>query len=408
MKKIIIISHNLRIGGVERSLIGLLNAIDYNQYDVDLFLFLHDGELMHLIPKEVNLLPQNKKYAGLISPIKENLKNGNFNILLGKYKAKKQAQKFIQENKLGAQNMVYDNYMQKYTLPYLPQINKKEYDLAISFLTPHYVAAHKIKAKTKIAWIHTDYSFFEFDRTAEVEMWYAFNYIASISDSVTQGFVETFPVLKPKIRLIENILHEDFIHQQADAFSVEKEMPSTQDEWKLLSVGRFSHQKNFDNVPVITKKLNELGLNIKWYLIGYGSDENLIRQKIKETEMNGKVIILGKKDNPYPYMKACDIYVQPSRYEGKAVTVREAQILAKPVIITDFPTSQSQLTDGFDGIIVPLDNPACGQGIAEFILNAKLQNQLIENCRNSNFGNAEEVQKIYNLIQSKAKKTAKT
>ena len=108
-------------------------------------------------------------------------------------------------------------------------------------------------------------------------------------------------------------------------------------------------------------------MNVKWYLIGLGPDEELIRKKIEETGMQEHVIILGKKENPYPYMKACDIYVQPSRHEGKCVAVREAQILGKPVIITNYETSVSQLKDGYDGVIVSMDNEKCAQGIAEVI-----------------------------------------
>ena len=80
--------------------------------------------------------------------------------------------------------------------------------------------------------------------------------------------------------------------------------------------------------------------------------------------MQERVIILGKKNNPYPYMRACDLYVQPSRYEGKAVTVREAQLLGKPVVITNYATSASQLEDGADGVIVPMDNAGCAEGSA--------------------------------------------
>ena len=108
-------------------------------------------------------------------------------------------------------------------------------------------------------------------------------------------------------------------------------------------------------------------MNVKWYLIGYGGDEPLIRQKITEAGMQERVIILGKKDNPYPYMRACDLYVQPSRYEGKAVTVREAQLLGKPVLITRYVTSASQLEDGVDGVIAPMDNEGCAAGIAALL-----------------------------------------
>ena len=285
----------MRLGGVERSLIGLLNAIDYSQVEVDLFLFLHDGEMMSLIPKKVNLLPQNKKYAGLISSVKENLKYLNLDILIGKRKAKKEAQKHIQKNHIGANNMVYDNYLQKYNLPFLPNISEKEYDIAISFLTPHYVTAEKVKAQKKFAWIHTDYSFFEFDKKAELKMWSPYDVIASISEDVHQGFAQQFPELAPKLKLIENILHPEFIHQQAELISVEQEMPNHHDELKLLSVGRFTHQKNFDSIPEITKLILKAGQNLKWYLIGYGGDEALIRQKIKEFGVEENVIILGKK-----------------------------------------------------------------------------------------------------------------
>ena len=96
------------------------------------------------------------------------------------------------------------------------------------------------------------------------------------------------------------------------------------------------------------------GLDVYWYIIGFGADEQLIRRKIAECGMDGRVVLLGKKENPYPYIVACDLYVQPSRYEGKCVAVREAQMLGKPVVITNYATSASQLEDGVDGVIVPM------------------------------------------------------
>ena len=107
----------------------------------------------------------------------------------------------------------------------------------------------------------------------------------------------------------------------------------------------------------------------------------MIHDKIKESGMEDEVIILGKKANPYPYIKKCDIYIQPSRYEGKAVTVLEAQMLGKPVVITDFPSSDSQLEDGIDGVIVPLDDSGCADGIVEVIQDRELRIKLVENCQ---------------------------
>lgn len=397
-KNIIIVSHNLRIGGVERSLIGLLNSIDYSRYAVDLFLFIHDGELMPLLPEEVNLLPENKKYKAMLLGVKENLAAGNWKMLFQKQRATQRAKRFVSENKLKTDNLVYANYLQQEAVKILPAISDKEYDLAISFLTPHYIAYEKVKALKRIAWIHTDYSFFEFDKETERSMWDNYDYVASISEDCTAGFLKQFPDLKDKIRLIENILHPKFIHEQAAAFSVTEEMPKKEKEWILLSVGRFSHAKNFDNVPEITSELLKLGILVKWYLIGYGGDEAKIREKIKAYAMEEHVKILGKKDNPYPYMKACDIYVQPSRFEGKAVTVREAQILEKPVVITDYATSSSQLEAGVDGLIVPMDNLSVAKGIRDLIEDKDLQEQLKANCRTRSYGNENEIEKLYVLI----------
>ena len=167
----------------------------------------------------------------------------------------------------------------------------------------------------------------------------------------------------------------------------------------LLSVGRFSEQKNFDNVPDICRRLVADGLDVKWYLIGYGGDEPLIRQKIDENGMQERVIILGKKDNPYPYIRACDLYVQPSRYEGKAVTVREAQFLGRPVVITNYATAGSQLEDGVDGVIVPMDNAGCAAGIAALLREPARMQRLSENCAKRDYTNRTEVGKIYALME---------
>lgn len=168
---------------------------------------------------------------------------------------------------------------------------------------------------------------------------------------------------------------------------------------KLLSIGRFCTAKNYDNVPDIANRIINSGINdLKWYIIGFGGDEQLIRQKIAEAGMEDHVILLGKKENPYPYIKDCDIYVQPSRYEGKSVTVREAQMLCKPVVVTNYPTAHSQIKDGIDGQIVPLDNEGCAKGIMEFIKDSDLRQKIIDYLKTHDYSNNSEIEKIYSLI----------
>ena len=230
-------------------------------------------------------------------------------------------------------------------------------------------------------------------------MWDGCDYIVSVSDSCKEAFDNKYPNLKNKSIVIENILTKDFVINQSNEINVNSEMKLLKEGVNICSIGRFSEQKNFDNIPNICRKIIESGYKVKWYIIGYGSEEEKIRKKIKKENMMDNVIILGKKENPYPYIKACDIYIQPSRYEGKAVTVREAQMLNKPVIITNFLTAKSQLEDGFDGIIVPMDNEKCAEGIISLIKNERLRDELIENTKLVDYSNSKEIYKIYKLIK---------
>lgn len=168
---------------------------------------------------------------------------------------------------------------------------------------------------------------------------------------------------------------------------------------RLLSIGRFSEAKNYDNVPDICRRMVKEGVDVKWFIIGFGGDEQLIRRKIEEAGMQEHVIILGKRSNPYPYIKACDIYVQPSRYEGKSVTVREAQMLCKPVVVTNYPTASSQIKNCIDGVIVPMDNEGCARGLAEVIMDKAQQERIVEYLKTHDYGNESEVDKIYRIIE---------
>ena len=395
MKRILIIHYNMELGGAESSLLGLLDTIDYSKYAVDLFLLSHSGEFMPLINEHVNLLPENSSYKALTQPISTNLRNGNIGIAFARCYAR-----MCSKLSRGALHFPhnYKQYFHKLSMPYLPNI-PREYDLAISFNDPHYIIGKKVKAKVKLAWFHTDASRIQFCDEIEKEMWGLSDYIVNVSENCQEAFDKKHPYLdKSRSLVIENILSKSFVLRRSNAFDPYKEIICN-NGMVLLSVGRFSEQKNFDNVPDICRRLVADGLDVKWYLIGYGGDEPLIRQKIDEAGMQERVIILGKKDNPYPYMRACDLYVQPSRYEGKAVTVREAQMLGKPVVITSYTTSGSQLEDGVDGVIVPMDNAGCAAGIAALLCDPARMQQLSENCAKRDYTNSAEVEKIYTLME---------
>lgn len=397
MKRILIFSHAMELGGAERALLGLLENIDYNQCQIDLFLMRHTGELLQYLPKEVNLLPEVPQYASMAVPIGQVIRKGQLLVAIKRIIGKIMAARRVKKLKLPLDNGVALEYSHKYTVRNMPAVGVGEYDLAISFLTPHYYVNKKVQAKKKAAWIHTDYTKVKVDDESELKMWAAFDYIVSISEAVSQSFLNVFPSLRDKIIVIENLMPVRSIREQSDEFSVEEEMPAD-GAIKLLSIGRFCTAKNFDNVPDICRRILQKGINIKWYLIGFGSDESLIREKIAECGMQDYVIILGKKANPYPYIKVCDLYVQPSRYEGNSVSVHEAQILGKPVVITDYATSVSQLENGVDGIIVPVENEKCADALSRILQDENLISSLIQNEVKKDYTNAMGLQTLYDLM----------
>lgn len=429
--RIFINMHYMALGGAERALLGLLNALDTDRVDVDLFLNQHTGEFMSQIPAKINLLPERRGYNAIEHPMLQIVREGQLCIAWARFKARRQHARYHQA--LTSKQQAMDSSIFQYVMnavdSHLPSLDDLgEYDLAISFLQPHNIVLHKVRARKKICWIHTDYSTVHVNAEQELPIWSGYDHVVSISPDCTRAFLKTFPSLAGKIIEIENILSPSLVRQNANAFDALPELGGD-DSLIIISIGRYCHQKNFDNVPDICKaliaemkRLLSVGLftqaknydnvpdicrrvisdgslpDVHWFIIGFGGDEALIRQRIVEAGMERHVHILGKRDNPYPYIKACDIYVQPSRYEGKSVTVREAQILCKPVAVTAYPTATSQVIDGVDGVILPMDNAGCAQGLARFIANTALQRRIVDHLKTHDYSNEPEVNKIYHLL----------
>lgn len=398
--RILILMHYMELGGAESALLGLLQSVDPAKADVDVFVYDHRGEFMPLIPMDkVNLLPQIPAYSMLERPIKELVKKGFWRLALARIMGRRETAKNASKNINHLDDASGFFYQSRRTVKCLPKIQPNvEYDLAISFLTPHFIALEKVNAKKKIGWIHTDYTRVFVDVAAELKMWSRLDNIVSISSDVTKKFCEVFPSLENKIIEIENILSPDFIRSRAE---LGKAFEMMHNGVKLLTIGRYSPQKNMENIPEICRKLVDAGYDIYWYIIGYGSleIESQVRENADKFGVADRVVLLGKRDNPYPYIKACDIYVQPSRYEGKSITVREAQILCKPVLITNYPTAKSQVQNGVDGVIALLNSEGCAQALAEFINDKDQQQEIVDYLATHDYGNTSEIEKIYKLAE---------
>jgi glycosyltransferase involved in cell wall biosynthesis len=387
--------HYLEIGGAETALIGLLQTIDYSRYDVDLFLNAHRGEMMQYIPAEVNLLSEITAYSVIEKPMTEALRRGQLGVVAGRMLAKI-CYYFYACRKHPKDGSAIFGYVGKYVTPFLPSLKRLgEYDLAISFLTPHNVVLDKVRARKKLCWIHTDYTNIDVNSSLELPVWGGYDVIAGVSSNVCDCFCKVFPSLQSKTIVIENILSSSFIRRMADAFPVTLKDGN---ELVLLTVGRYSYPKKLEDIPAICKLLVDRELNVRWYIIGYGGSDEYIRTAISVNRMEKNVILLGKQTNPYPYIKACDWYVQPSRYEGKSIVAREAQILCKPVIITNYPTAKSQVQSGIDGVIVPMSVAECADSMFATLSDEALKSRITDYLSTHDYGNESEVEKIYKLV----------
>lgn len=389
---------------------------------IDLFLYEHCGEQLGCLPPGVRLLGEVPAYKALKVGIRETFVMGQVGIGMVRILAKVLAWLAWRLGVCGDLCYTQKQIVHCLALPFLPALFRipcrfapayekhspatsmlptvkndfhDHYDLALGFIDPHFILAKKVKARVKLGWLHTDFSRLQTLRWLDQAMWAGCDRIVHVSSECKATFDAAYPALVRRSIVMENILPQAVIRQRAEETLPAGEMEAC--AIRLLSIGRFCDAKNFDNVPDICRRILAMGLDLKWYLIGYGGDETLIRQKIQECDMEDRVILLGKKENPYPYIKACDLYVQPSRYEGKAVTVREAQILGKPVVITRFATSASQLEEGQDGVIVPMDNAGCAAGIVAVLGNPALMARLSEACLSRDYSNGQSLGTLYGL-----------
>ena len=343
-KKVLIVYPNMMIGGSTTSLLSFLLSIDHSKNNVDLLLGYNEGPLFRYLPKYVNVLPQAHKYSNSFERIRIALKHPRiiFSVVFCRIRA------FFSGNKLLAvQRLAYEKIK-------LDRILENEYDIAISYLefwATAYVSMY-VKAKKKVAWFHMDYKSININPKVDLESYRNFDKIVLISKEAKKSFDHSFPSLKKRSIVIENIISKDLILQKSKTkidFYVNKE------KINLVTTCRidFSSKALDRSVKQIYLfKLSKKTVNIVWYIIGNGPDYNSLYRMIRKFGLKNEIVLLGEKVNPFPYMKQMDAFFLPSKYEGKPVSVTEAIYLGLPPIVTDYSAAREQVIDGFNGIVI--------------------------------------------------------
>lgn len=392
-KNILFIIPSLGAGGGEKSLINLLSQFDFNKYNVDLFLLNHNGLFMDFIPKEVNVIdiPNDVKVFN------KNLKKSIIEFLCnGKIKLAYSRLMYCIKSRRHTVGKG-EQYAWKYLRNAIGKLDNK-YDTAIGYLekTSNYICVDCVQANKKIGWIHNDYRKLDLDKDFDKEYFKKLNYLITVSEECESVLKREFPEEKHKIKLIYNIVSKKAIETLAQEKIEYNEMPK--DKINILSIGRLHEQKGFDMAIEACKILVDRGYKICWSVIGEGMERERLERLIEKNNLQESFRLLGLKSNPYKYLKACDIYAQPSRYEGKSVAIDEAKILCKPILVTNFSTVYDQIEDNVTGVIIEMNPIKISEALNKLICNEDKIINLSNNLYLDEQGNENEIDKLYEII----------
>lgn len=304
---------SLSSGGGERSLVNLLNQIDFDQYNVDLQLLNVEGLFMELVPKQVRIVPVAGTFhlfkLGLGLSVQRYLRSGNLSLAYYRFM-------FSLENRRAKNASIGEQLSWKYMSKSMEKL-KKHYDAAIGFLekTSIYYCIEKVDADKKIGWIHTDYDKLGMDPIHDINYFEKLDYIVTVSEECANTLERNFPDQSHKINIIHNIVSPTTIRSMAEEQEHDV-YDRTGDELIILSVGRLTPEKGFDLAVEACRDLLNRGYHVKWNIIGEGEEREKLTKLIEENGLTQHFKLLGLKNNPYSYIKQADIFVQTSKFEG--------------------------------------------------------------------------------------------
>lgn len=390
-KKILFVIDSLNCGGAEKSLISLLNLINYEEYDVDLQLYSPNGMFKNLVPNEVNILPNLQYYDFINLPFRRQICTFRFDRIVSKIKFSFNIRN-NKENSHGAQlfwkncrNVIDDL--------------EKEYDVAIAYNQGFstYFVAEKVRANKKLAWVNVNYVDAGYNPKIDIKFYNKFNNIVAVSKGVYEILIDCFPQYRKKINIIYDINNAKLIEKMAKSKNVYEDIDKC--IVKIVTVGRLVYQKGYEFALEACNILSEKNIDFKWYALGEGNERSNIEKYVSENNLEDKFILIGAVENPYPYIKDADVYVQTSRFEGFGLAIAEARILNTPVVTTNFDVVYNQMIHGKNGLIVNMDGGDIAQGIMKIIHDEELRNSIIEYLHNEKKGNIEEINKFYKIIK---------
>ena len=400
--KMLVCGITMNCAGTEKSFLSFLSCLDFDRFDVTLLLAKREGLLLDQVPKQVKIEIMEKY--------------GDMFLLSAKNAAKTLLDCFVKENPFtifeilpyflrtlfttGEKRSSAATWMWLHFMKKMPAV-KEKYDVAVAYWGDRtmFYMCDKVQADKKIAWLHFDYSNPPRDDTIYLDYFKKCDKVVTVSKLVDDSLKNKLPEIADRTVMMENITSP----KQIWDFALEGEtFPDTHFTGKrILTVGRIGEQKGLDLVPPVLRRLRNDGFDVRWYVIGDGEEDykQYLAKLLLDNGVADMMIFLGTTQNPYTYLRDCDIYAQPSRHEGKPISVEEAKIMYKPILASHYLSAPEQLEGGELGVICDISSDGIYEGIKKLLSDDALCDRLSETLAARKFGNPEEIEKFYGMLE---------
>lgn len=341
-KNILFINGHLNAGGAEKSLVTLLNSLDFDKYNVDLLLLQEKGDYLEEIPEKVHifLYSTNNAFGRLLPWLTRTISNRDWFSFWFRFDC--MISEKVKDNYLSHAGKLFDKL-------------KPEYDVVIGYRPGicTELAAYAFTAKKRISWWHHGEMYLLKQEQERLRKAYQqIDHIVAVSECCAQMLKETFPEIASKITVIPNMIDQTQIMNESDAY-LPVEYFTT--KLKIITVGRMSIEKNMILCPAIAQELVKHGINFKWIIIGDGDQFDAVRSTVNALHLQDQVILIGKKSNPYPYIKSADIMIHPSKVESQGLSMLEGMLLNTFVIAVKSAGAKEIIHSGENGYLVDSD-----------------------------------------------------
>lgn len=386
-KRVLFCIENFQHGGINKALENILALIDRSRYDVGLFVAnREDGP-----------------YKNLFEPYCHYPADGFLSACCSNYRKSTGLRKIalvgLKTIRKALAKFGYDPFNARLS-KWAKRISSDNYACVIAY-AEGYVTDFVSKIEgNKAAWIHIDYKrYLEYaGQPDEHNTYKAFNHIVIPSKYSVRSFVEQMPDLKNYVVALPNLIDTRSVIDKVSGSS--EDAVFKHDKFSLVSVGRICYEKGFTEIPTIASQLREMGMVFRWYIIGDGSELEMghLRTAIKAKDVEDFVIMLGRKDNPYPYIAASDLLVSTSLSETFSYVIFEAKTLGVPVVCRDFGTAP-EVVGSSEGVITTIDNMA--ETIFNLYSNRENLNRLKDKLKTYSYNNDKLLDEIYALIENR-------